>query len=80
MNFTFLEFTGALVSGVLSIIALSAAYIGFFRTRINGIGKIALSIGGLLLISTDWLIMAAGAALVLSVFWKNTRHAAEASA
>lgn len=80
VNFTFLEFTGALVSGVLSIIALSAAYIGFFRTRINGIGKIALSIGGLLLISTDWLIMAAGAALVLSVFWKNTRHAAEASA
>jgi len=78
VNFSLVEFVAALISGVLCIIALSAAYIGYFKTTLNTLDKVALTIGGLLLISTSFLMMAVGSALVLGVFWSNTRRAATA--
>ncbi|MEB8387687.1 TRAP transporter permease [Rhodobacteraceae bacterium KMM 6894] len=71
VNFSLVEFVGALVSGVICIIALSAAYIGFFKAPLNTLDKIALTIGGLLLISTSWLMMAIGLVLVGAVFTLN---------
>jgi TRAP-type uncharacterized transport system fused permease subunit len=73
VNFSLIEFIGALVSGIICIIALSAAYIGFFKAPLNTLDKVALTIGGLLLISTSWLMMAIGLALVAAVFVLNTQ-------
>lgn len=80
VNFTLVEFTSALISGVVCIIALSAAYIGHFKTKLTTLDKIALTIGGLFLISPLWSMMAIGGALVLAVFWHNSRSAAAVSA
>lgn len=75
VNFSLMEFIGALISGILCIIALSAAYIGYLKTDLNGLDKLVLTVGGLLLISTNWLVMAIGAALVAIIFIRNSRAA-----
>jgi len=67
INFTWPEFSIAIISGVLGVIALSAAYIGHFRTSINIVGKTLLTIGGLLLVSAKLSVILVGAVLVLIV-------------
>jgi len=67
INFTWTEFSLAIISGILGIIALSAAYIGHFKTEINLVGKILLTIGGLLLVSSKPLVIIVGTILVLIV-------------
>ena len=64
INFTWFEFSLAMLSGILGIIALSAAYIGYFRSPINLAGKAILTIGGLLLVSNSLGVIIAGAILV----------------
>ena len=76
VDFSIVEFVAALISGIVCIIALSAAYIGYFKAPLNTLDKVALTIGGLLLISTSWLAMAIGGALVLVIFLRNARDAA----
>ncbi|MGB9441222.1 MAG: hypothetical protein WCB15_25000, partial [Desulfobacterales bacterium] len=61
----------ALTSGVLGIISLSAAYIGFFRYKVGLMGKIALTIGGLLLVSSSAAVILVGAVLVLLILVPN---------
>ncbi|MCX7568237.1 TRAP transporter permease [Sulfitobacter sp. F26169L] len=73
VEFTWTEFIAALISGIVCIVALSAAYVGHFKSPLTTLDKIALSIGGLLLISTSWTAMAIGGALVLAVFLHNGR-------
>ncbi|AXI44036.1 TRAP transporter permease [Sulfitobacter sp. SK011] len=73
VDFSLIEFVAALISGIVCIIALSAAYIGFFKAPLNVLDKVALTIGGLLLISTSWLAMAIGSALVLAILLRNTQ-------
>ena len=79
VNFSLIEFIGALISGIICIVALSAAYIGYLKTDLNGLDKLVLTIGGLLLISTNWLVMAIGAALVAVIFMRNSRAAGHAA-
>ncbi|MCG8618706.1 MAG: TRAP transporter fused permease subunit, partial [Desulfobacterales bacterium] len=67
IDFTWAEFSIAMISGVLGVIALSAAYIGYFRTPIGVGGKAMLTIGGLLLVSAKLSVILVGAALVLAV-------------
>lgn len=67
INFTWSEFIMAMLSGILGVLALSAAYIGHFRTKIDMLGKILLTIGGLLLVSSDLMVILVGAAMVLFV-------------
>jgi TRAP transporter 4TM/12TM fusion protein len=67
INFTWGEFTLAMVSGVLGVIALSVAYIGYFRSEIGFWGKTMLTIGGLLLVSSQVPVIAVGSVLVLGV-------------
>ncbi|PIE65126.1 MAG: transporter [Desulfobacterales bacterium] len=71
IQFSWGEFAVALTSGILGVIALSAAYIGYFNIRVGVPGKIALTVGGLLLVSNNiWVIMT-GASLVLAVLVPN---------
>lgn len=67
IDFTWMEFSIAIVSGILGVTALSAAYIGYFRTPISLVGKIMLTIGGLLLVSSQVAVILVGAVLVLTV-------------
>ncbi len=60
VNFTWVEFITALLSGLLGILALSAAYIGWFRRDLVLWEKVALTLAGLLLISTYWAAIAVG--------------------
>lgn len=68
INFTWAEFSIAMISGILGVIALSAAYIGYFITPVNLIGKILLTAGGLLLVSSNLPVILVGAVMVLIVF------------
>jgi TRAP-type uncharacterized transport system fused permease subunit len=67
INFSWIEFSLAILSGIVGIIALSAAYIGHFKTRINLFGKILLTVGGLLLVSSKLSVILVGTILVLIV-------------
>jgi len=53
INFSWMEFSVAIISGILGVVALSVAYIGHFKTDVNFLGKTFLTIGGLLLVSND---------------------------
>jgi TRAP transporter 4TM/12TM fusion protein len=67
INFNWTEFSLGIISGILGIIALSAAYIGYFKTDINLFGKTLLTIGGLLLVSSKLTVIIVGAVFVLIV-------------
>jgi TRAP transporter 4TM/12TM fusion protein len=71
IDFSWMEFAIAMTSGVLGIISLSAAYIGFFRYKVGLTGKIALTIGGLLLVSSSAAVILVGAVLVLLILVPN---------
>ncbi|TNE40702.1 MAG: TRAP transporter permease [Alphaproteobacteria bacterium] len=71
VDFSFLQFTTALLSGILCVVALSAAYIGHFKVKIATWQKILLTIGGLFLIGNAPILLAIGAALVLLVLVPN---------
>ncbi|MBU2875547.1 TRAP transporter permease [Marinobacter salexigens] len=73
LNFTWFEFSLAMISGILCIIALSAAYIGFFSAPISKVEKTLLSLAGLSLVGNNpWLILIAGA-VVLAILGRNYR-------
>ncbi|MCZ4351218.1 TRAP transporter permease [Roseovarius aestuarii] len=69
VDFSPVEFVGALLSGILAIVALSAAYIGFFGSDLKRYEKVVLTIAGLILISTNWIAMLIGTLMVLAVLW-----------
>ncbi|MFX0541204.1 TRAP transporter permease [Roseovarius sp. S4756] len=67
VDFTWGEFITALISGLMGILALSAAYIGWFRRPLALWEKVALTIAGLLLISTYWVAIAVGVLVLAGV-------------
>jgi TRAP transporter 4TM/12TM fusion protein len=71
INFTWTELIVALVSGTLGIVALSAAYIGYFKMGINTLGKVLLTVGGLLLVANHIPIIMVGGTMVLLVLVMN---------
>ncbi|MFD1882293.1 TRAP transporter permease [Paracoccus pacificus] len=73
VDFTWSQFITALLSGLLGVLALSAAYIGWFRRPLVLWEKILLTIGGLFLISTHWGAIAAGALIVLAILFRPVR-------
>jgi TRAP-type uncharacterized transport system fused permease subunit len=75
IDFTVYDFSLALSSGILSIVALSVAYIGFFQTGIARWEKWVLSIAGLVLVSHDERAIAVAASVVLLILIRNWRHA-----
>ncbi|RVV99059.1 TRAP transporter permease [Mesobaculum littorinae] len=70
VDFTWLQFITALISGLVGVIALSAAYIGWFRRALATWEKLALTLAGLLLISTNWIAIAIGALAVLGILMR----------
>ncbi|MGP9791178.1 TRAP transporter permease [Roseinatronobacter sp. NSM] len=73
IDFTWWDFMLALSSGVLSIVALSVAYIGFFKTTVARWEKWALSLAGLVLVAHDVTAIVLSASVVLAILWRNTR-------
>lgn len=73
IDFTWWDFSLALSSGVLSIVALSVAYIGYFKTGIARWQKWVLSIAGLMLVAHDLTVIAIGSTIVLGILWSNTQ-------
>lgn len=81
VNFTWSEFTLAMGSGLLSILAMSVAYIGYFRGDVGVLAKIALTIAGLLLVGSDATAIAIGTVITIAILGSNwMRHPAPARA
>jgi TRAP transporter 4TM/12TM fusion protein len=74
VEFSTTEFIGALLSGILAIVALSAAYIGYFGRDLQRWEKVILTIAGLILISTNWIAMLIGAAIVAAILGSAYRQ------
>ena len=51
----------------MGVVALSSAYIGWFRRDLALWEKVALTLAGLLLISTHWAAITVGALVVLAI-------------
>ena len=77
IDFSWNEFLVAMASGTLGIVALSAAYIGFFRGTIGMVGKIILTVGGLCLVSSNIYVILGGLALVLLILLPNLLNSAQ---
>ncbi len=71
LNFSWTEFVEAMLSGMLGILALSAAYTGWFRAQIGYLAVALLTIGGIALIFNDWRAELFGAVIVLAVLAEN---------
>lgn len=71
IDWEFWDFTMALGSGILSIIALSVAYIGFFQTEVARWEKVVLTIAGLALVLHNAVLISIGTAVVLAILWRN---------
>jgi TRAP-type uncharacterized transport system fused permease subunit len=71
LQFSWTEFVSAMLSGMLGIVALGAAYAGWFRARIGYLGAALLTIGGIALIFNDWRAELFGALVVLAVLAEN---------
>ena len=71
INFTWSEFSLALFSGILCILSLSIAYIGYFFTKTTRLEKILLNIGGLILVWSGLETVMLGSFLCLSAMAMN---------
>ena len=67
LDFTWMEFSLAVSSGVLCIVALSAAYIGYFNRPLHTYEKVILTISGLMLVGDHPVVIATFASAVLIV-------------
>lgn len=72
VDFTWLQFSVALVSGIICVTALSAASIGYFGVTINRVEKLLLVVGGLLLISPNAIPIVIGGIAVIGVLTRCT--------
>ena len=71
INFTWGDFSLAMLSGILSILSFSVAGIGYFKNPVNVWEKVILVIGGLLLVSNDIKLILIGTVLSLSILALN---------
>lgn len=75
IDFTWFDFTLAMASGVLCIVALSIAYIGFFAAPIARWEKWVLSLAGLVLVSHSLWAIVPAASVVLAIIARNMAKA-----
>jgi TRAP-type uncharacterized transport system fused permease subunit len=75
IDFTWSAFLSGLLCGMLGIVALSAAYIGFFRSPLSRFAKIALTLAGLVLVFNQFWPNIVGTVVVLAVLGANFFHA-----
>jgi TRAP transporter 4TM/12TM fusion protein len=75
IDFTWSAFLSALACGVVGIVALSAAYIGYFAEPIGRAAKSVLTLAGLVLVFNEPWPNAIGTAIVVGVLGWNVLHA-----
>ncbi|MDO6758434.1 TRAP transporter permease [Phaeobacter inhibens] len=75
VDFSPMEFVLALFSGILAILALSAAYIGFWKRDLVLAEKVLLTLAGLVLISNNWIAIAVGTLVVGGVLARASKSA-----
>ncbi len=75
IDFTLQEFTLALFSGVLGIVSLGVAYIGYFKTGTTRLERYMLNLGGVILIWSSPIVVFIGTVLCGSALFMNTRRA-----
>ncbi len=75
LQFEWPAFVSGILCGVLGIVALSAAYIGYFRTSLGHWEKAALTAAGLVLVFNNFWANIAGSAAVLVLFAANALQA-----
>ena len=75
IDFKGTEFAMAIVSGIVCVIALSAAYIGHFRAPVSMLAKAVLTVAGLMLVVNDWRMDIMGIAVVVAVLGHNAWRA-----
>lgn len=80
IDFTMYDFLLAISSGVLSIVALSVAYIGWLSSPVAAWEKVVLTIAGLVLVAHDEVAIALAAAVVFAIFWRNVAAGRAAAA
>lgn len=73
VDFSPVEFILALSSGILAILALSAAYIGFWKRDLILFEKVLLTLAGLVLISNSWIAIALGTLVVAGVLARASK-------
>jgi TRAP transporter 4TM/12TM fusion protein len=71
LDFKWPAFASALACGVLGIVALSAAYIGYFRAPLNRLEKAALTLAGLVLVFNQFWPNVFGLAVVFAILGWN---------
>jgi len=71
IGFTWSAFLSAAFCGVVGIIALSAAYIGYFRAPLSRFAKIALSLAGLVLVFNQFWPDIVGLGIVFAILGWN---------
>ena len=77
INFSWVEFALALSSGILCIIALSVAYIGYFRTETTRVEKVLLNFGGFILIWSGLYVVIVGTILCTYALYSNYKRSKE---
>jgi len=75
IDFRWGPFLSALFCGVVGIVALSAAYIGYFRGPIGRVAKYALTIAGLMLVFNQFWPNVIGCTVVAAVLGWNAFQA-----
>ena len=75
LQFEWPAFLSGLVCGAIGIIALSAAYIGYFRAPIGRLEKAALTIAGLILVFNSFWANIAGTTIVIGILGWNALRA-----
>jgi TRAP transporter 4TM/12TM fusion protein len=75
IDFAWGPFLSALVCGVIGIVALSAAYIGYFRGPIGRAVKYALTLAGLMLVFNQFWPNVIGCAVVVALLGWNALQA-----
>jgi len=63
-----------MLSGMLGILALAAAYAGWFGSHIGYLGAALLTAGGIALIFNDWRAELFGLVVVLLVLAENVKR------
>lgn len=71
LDFNWIEFSLAMFSGVICIVALAAAYIGYFSAPLNKLEKTLLTIAGLALVGYQPWLIAIAATIVIVILSRN---------
>lgn len=71
INFTWMEFLLALSSGIICILSLSAAYIGYLFTHLKRIETVLLTLGGIILVWSGLYLVIIGTILCTLAIVRN---------